>query len=111
MPDTVLQQVKSLLAAPEPPGLGSGPRPGIRSEPDLEDSLAKIFAGSSLSPRTQELVRSLVLLWHDHLAASHVIAQAVENRDGSFIHGIMHRREPDYENAKYWFGRAGLHPC
>ena len=42
----------------------------------------------------------------DALAASHEISQSVETPAGSFWHGVMHRREGDFGNAKYWFRRA-----
>ena len=29
---------------------------------------------------------------------------------GSWLHGIMHRREPDAFNSKYWWRRVGPHP-
>jgi hypothetical protein len=29
---------------------------------------------------------------------------------GAFWHGIMHRREPDAWNSKYWFRKVGRHP-
>ena len=55
-------------------------------------------------------LQSGLLIWNDALDASHTISQNIESKTGSYWHGIMHRREPDYSNAKYWFGRVGVHP-
>lgn len=50
-----------------------------------------------------------VWLLHDFLDESHTISQGIETTEGSFWHGIMHRREGDFSNAKYWFRRVGKH--
>jgi len=41
---------------------------------------------------------------------SHSISQDLGSAEGSFLHGIMHRRERDFGNSKYWFRRVGSHP-
>jgi hypothetical protein len=51
---------------------------------------------------------------HDALPQSHALAQTIEGRGrhqaGDYWHAIMHRREPDYANASYWFRHVGAHP-
>jgi hypothetical protein len=49
-------------------------------------------------------------LWHDWLDSSHTISQSLSNSTGSFWHAIMHRREGDFSNAKYWYARCTSHP-
>jgi hypothetical protein len=99
----------ALLATPEPPDLGPGPRVGVKTQAQLDGELRRFSTSSALTPQSRELVRALVLLWHDHQDAAHEISQGIENADGSFVHGIVHRREPDYGNAEYWFRRVGKH--
>ncbi len=66
------------------------------------------------SPADAIAVRAGLLQIHDFLHESHELAQSVEGEgrhaNGDYWHAIMHRREPDYGNAKYWYRRVGQHP-
>ena len=53
---------------------------------------------------------SAIWLLYDLLDESHTISQGIDTVEGSFWHGIMHRREGDFSNAKYWFRKVGPHP-
>ena len=89
------------------PGLG----PEVRSSAQPSAALAQAVGALGLSGESADLAKAAALLWHDHLDESHTVSQDIGSADGSFLHGIMHRREPDYPNAKYWFRRVGDHPC
>jgi hypothetical protein len=103
--------VRDFLSTPEPPELGPGPRAGVEPLRHLNGRLEEALGGLGFAAEQRELVRATVLLWHDHFDAAHLIAQNADNRDGSYLHAILHRREPDYSNARYWFHRVGQHPC
>lgn len=105
-----LAELKGLLTAGLPE-LGPGPRAGVAPMKQLNETLDRWLSDSKLPGDSQELIRALVLLWHDHMEPAHEIGQSIENEDGSFVHGILHRREPDYGNAAYWFRHVGRHEC
>ena len=69
-----------------------------------------LFPGKPVTDR--DMVRgclSGIWLLHDFLHESHTISQDISSSSGSYWHGIMHRREPDYSNSKHWFRRVGRH--
>lgn len=103
--------VTELLREPRLPALGSGRENRSAVTPLKQLSVETLFAGHKLadSNHAQACVSAL-WLWHDYLDESHTISQSLETAEGSYWHGIMHRREPDYFNAKYWFRRVGQHP-
>lgn len=104
-------RLDALLETSEPAALGPVSRVGTQSIGDLDRALTPIFEAAGYPGQKLALIRALLYLWHDHMDASHGICQDIPTPDGSFVHGILHRREPDYGNAKYWFHRVGTHPA
>ncbi len=52
----------------------------------------------------------LQALWYDGKGdwkSAHEVAQDIEDRNGSWIHAYLHRKEGDAGNAAYWYRRAG----
>jgi len=52
----------------------------------------------------------LQALWYDGKGEwdnAHQLIQDVEDKNASWIHAFLHRREGDTSNADYWYGRAG----
>lgn len=65
----------------------------------------------SLSAATPPAGTSAILkaLWYDGKGdweASHNIAQDIHDRNGSWIHAYLHRKEGDFSNARYWYRQA-----
>ena len=71
-----------------------------------EESVRPYLQSLRLSP----LSMAGLWLYFGFLDESHEISQGIETPDGSFWHAIMHRREPDADNSKYWWRRVGKHP-
>lgn len=103
--------VAKLLAAAPQNELGPG-----RPDKSQRASLAVLSPESLVAPHPlvdrAMAQAALAGLWlrFDFLDESHRISQDLENSTGSYWHGILHRREPDFGNAKYWFRHVGQHP-
>ena len=104
-------QLLELIATPTLPELGPGPRKEVSRPVELDRLLGQLGVLGSLPKSAVQLIRATIYLWHDQLDESHSISQSIDGSDGSYVHGIMHRREPDYSNARYWFNRVGEHAC
>jgi hypothetical protein len=90
--------------------LGPGsPNRALRPKLDAL-TVESAFAGQRVRDRRMaDACLAAMWLYHDFLDESHAISQEIATPTGSYWHGILHRREPDYGNAKYWFRRVGEH--
>jgi hypothetical protein len=95
-----LPRLADLLRVPHPTSLGPGT--------PATDLRARIATACADLPRPAQ---AGLWLRFDFLDESHAVSQEDEGHpDRDFWHAIMHRREPDAFNSKYWWRRVGSHP-
>jgi hypothetical protein len=104
--------VRALLAEPFVAPLDAGPRDAGRVR-QLADLGPGDVVGQRMPAEPEMAQACLAGLWLyvGHLDASHELSQQIDTTTGSYWHAIMHRREGDFENSKYWFRRVGPHPA
>src|SRR5262245_42612875 len=102
---SVADLLGELRLAPLRPGsLHPAARPALKEFDPLND------LGREVADRDAAMAcYSGLWLYHDGLDESHAISQDLDTAEGSFWHAIMHRREPDAWNSKYWWRRVGDH--
>jgi hypothetical protein len=92
-----------------PPDLDGGPRQGVPTTTEIRDRLALLEADWGLTVRDALLLRAVAFLYNDHHDEAHDLVQDLSCPEGCLLHAILHRREPDFWNAKYWFRRCADH--
>ena len=79
----------------------------VRGTPaPVPPALAAWLADSATPPAC----RAGALVGLDRWDEAHALAQDLDTPDGSYWHAVLHRREPDAFNAKYWYARVRRHP-
>jgi hypothetical protein len=98
------------LPTPDRPmGLTMG-KPSALAEKLAATPMAELFGAPVTNKQMADCAMAGLWCYHNGFEESHGLSQAIETPTGSYWHGILHRREPDYFNAKYWFRRVGNHP-
>lgn len=107
-----VQQLPSSTQIEAPPFLPALAPRHLRADDGLRRSISA--ASDGVDQVVSMEIQAGLYQMHDCLDDSHTCSQCIEgegrHRTGDYWHAIMHRREPDYGNAKYWFRSVGEHP-
>jgi len=90
--------------------LGPG-KPELARRPQLARlTVESLIPGEAYLNRPYvEACRAGLWLYHDFLDQAHEVSQELDDAAGAYWHAIVHRREPDPSNSKYWLRRVGKH--
>ncbi len=103
----VVPEIRPFLAEKRLNDLGPG-SPNLSVKPLLQELQRELPKKAKNRELAQACLAGL-WLYHNFLDEAHAISQDLDTVEGSYWHGILHRREPDYGNAKYWFRRVPAH--
>jgi hypothetical protein len=82
----------------------------VPSNPALLLMTLREFKTSLRNPHPPSRISPLLrALWFDangDWQAAHTLAQDVDSPEGAWVHGYLHRKEGDLQNAAYWYRRA-----
>jgi len=68
-----------------------------------------LFGGNIENSDMAQAARAGLILAAGGWDEAHRIVQELNTPEAQYWHGIVHRREPDSSNAKYWFRRVEHH--
>jgi hypothetical protein len=109
--DSIVAEFWQHVRTEELPDLTAGPRSKVLNARSLHGLLDPFLKGLQFTDEKVALLQAAALLYHDQHDPAHDIVADRTDVTSAFIHGILHRREPDYWNAKYWFRRCDMHPA
>ncbi|MFM8188097.1 MAG: hypothetical protein ACKN85_06395 [Pirellula sp.] len=89
------------LAIPMPLRLSRPKDPALTT---LKKSLHEVI--ETTSPSLDVMTQALLYLRIGSMEPAHSHVQDATRGLGAYIHGVLHRMEQDYWNAKYWFARV-----
>ena len=107
----VIERLRQIFIHAGNPGLDQAVRTSAKNVGEVQVLLDEGLRQTAFDAPRRAQITALALCWHDRWDAAHDVCQSMEgNPEADFVHAVLHRREGDADNARYWLDRVGDHP-